>query len=157
MIDLTFRGEYDYAVDDRGRTLLPPSFKTALGETVVIGRGAEGQLWIYPKESFERKLQQMQQAQQQAVDDDRHGDFETGLRFWLAAQEVSFDKQNRLAIPGLMRKQAGINSSVIVVGNGDRVELWNPDQYEQTYTEWVTDYKGHKDNYSAMRKAGLRP
>jgi MraZ protein len=153
MIDLTFRGEYDYAVDDRGRTLVPPSFKAGLSEAVVIGRGAEGQLWIYPKDRFEQKLQQMQQA----ADDDQDGDFETGLRFWLAAQEVAFDKQGRLAIPGLMRKQAGINSTVIVVGNGDRVEFWNPDRYEQTYTEWVADYKDHKDNYSAMRKAGLRP
>jgi MraZ protein len=140
-------------VDDRGRTLLPPSFKAALSETVVIGRGAEGQLWLYPRDKFEQKLQQMQQT----ANDEQSGDFETGMRFWLAAQEVGFDKQGRLAIPGLMRKQAGINSSVIVVGNGDRVELWNPERYEQTYTEWVTDYKDHKDNYTAMRKAGLRP
>ena len=153
MINLTFRGEYDYAVDDRGRTLVPPAFKAALSDTIVIGRGAEGQLWIYPKTTFAQRLEQMQQASEE----EQNGDFETGLRFWLAAQEVTFDKQGRLAIPGLMRKQAGINSSVIVVGNGDRVELWNPDRYDQTYTEWVADYKDHKDNYTAMRKAGLRP
>ena len=39
-MDLTFRGEYEYAVDDRGRMVIPPKFREALTDTVLIGRGA---------------------------------------------------------------------------------------------------------------------
>jgi MraZ protein len=53
-MDLTFRGEHDYAVDDKGRIVMPSSFRSGLTETVVIGRGAEGQIWVYPKAVFEQ-------------------------------------------------------------------------------------------------------
>jgi len=152
-MQLTFRGEYEYAVDEKGRTVVPPKFREALTETVVIGRGAEGQIWVYPKATFEQCLIEAQQNE--GTDPD--ADFEMGQRFWLAANEVEIDRQGRLPLSGLLRKQAEISSSVIIVGNGDRVEIWSPAKWDQTYGEWVAGHKARQDDYAAMRRAGLRP
>lgn len=152
-MDLTFRGEYEYAVDDRGRMVIPPKFREALTDTVLIGRGAEGQIWVYPKVTFEQHLHEAQQAD----DDEQDADFEMGQRFWLAANEIETDRQGRLPLPGLLRKQCEIGSLVIIVGNGDRVEIWSPDRWDQTYSEWVAAGKARRNAFSALKRSGLRP
>jgi MraZ protein len=152
-MDLTFRGEYEYAVDDRGRMVIPPKFREALTDTVLIGRGAEGQLWVYPKATFEQRLLEAQQAN----DAEQDADFDMGQRFWLAANEIEADRQGRLPLPGVLRKQADIGSTVIIVGNGDRVEIWSPARWDQTYSEWVAGYRARRDGFGAMKRSGLRP
>ncbi len=152
-MDLTFRGEYEYAVDDRGRTVIPPKFREGLTETVMIGRGARGQIWVYPKVTFEQLLLEAQQAN----DIDQDTNFEMGQRVWLAANEVEVDRQGRLPLPGLLRRQCEIGPSVIIVGNGDRVEIWSPARWDQAYTDWVTTNKADRDGFSALRRSGLRP
>ncbi len=152
-MDLTFRGEYEYAVDDRGRTVIPPKFREGLTDTVLMGRGAEGQIWVYPKATFERHLLEAQGAN----DTEQDANFDMGQRFWLAANEIEADRQGRLPLPGLLRRQCEIGSSVIIVGNGDRVEIWSPARWDQTYSEFVAANKTHRDGFSALRRSGLRP
>ncbi len=152
-MELTFRGEYEYAVDDKGRMVVPPKFREGLTDTVVVGRGAEGQIWVYPKPVFEQRLLDAQELSP----DDLDADFDMGQRFWLAANDADIDRQGRLAIPGILRRQTGITSSAIVVGNGDRVEIWSPARWDQTHADWIAAYKTRRDDYQAMRRSGLRP
>ena len=152
-MDLTFRGEYEYAVDDRGRMVIPPKFREALTDTVMIGRGARGQVWIYPKATFEQHLLEAQQAN----DAEQDANYDMGQRVWLAANEIEVDRQGRLPLPALLRRQCEIGASVIIVGNGDRVEIWNPARWDQAYSEWVTTNKTDRDGFSALKRSGLRP
>jgi len=152
-MDLTFRGTYEYAVDDRGRMVIPPKFREALTDTVLIGHGAEGQIWVYPKTTFEQYLLESQQADDAGQD----ANFDMRQRFWLAANEIEADRQGRLPLPGLLRRQCEIGSSVIIVGNGDRVEIWNPARWDQTYSDWVAANKTHRDGVTGLRRPGLRP
>jgi MraZ protein len=88
---------------------------------------------------------------------EQDANFDNGLRFWLAASDADLDKQGRLALPSLLRKQADITTSAIIVGNGDRVEIWSPARWDQKYAEWVAAYKTRNDDFGAMRRSGLRP
>lgn len=149
-MDILFRGQDEYSVDDRGRTLLPPAYRLGLTDNVVIVAGSKGQLWVYPKPIFERILQLLQDTPLEEQD----AQFEEALGYLLAGQEVKFDAQGRLPVSPFLRRQAGITGSVIVRGNGDRVELWNPERYAETYQHWVAnENKGH----AALRRAGFRP
>ena len=152
-MDLTFRGEFEYAVDDRGRMVIPPKFREGLTDTVMIGRGAKGQIWVYPKATFEQHLRKAQQH----TDDDQDASFDMGQRIWLAANEAEVDRQGRLPLPGLLRRHCEIGPSVIIVGNGDRVEIWSPARWDQTHADWTAAYKTRRDDYQAMRRSGLRP
>lgn len=152
-MELTFRGEFEYAVDDKGRMVVPPKFRAALTDTVVLGRGAEGQIWVYPKPDFEQRLLKAQEMQLSDPD----ADFDMGLRFWLAANDAEVDRQGRLAIPNPLRRQVGITNSAIIVGNGERVEIWNPAKWDRAVADWNDDHRTRKDDFQAMRRAGLRP
>jgi MraZ protein len=151
-MELLFTGEDEYAVDDRGRMLVPPSYKAALTDTIVMGRGAKGQLWVYPKPLFAEYLQKLRQTPLEEQD----ADFEDALRFMLAGKEIEFDKQGRLSIPPFLRKLADITASAIVLGNGDRVELWKPERYAEFYGDWVTKQRDRKDAHPALRRSGFR-
>jgi MraZ protein len=41
------------------------------------------------------------------------------------------DAQGRVLIPQKLRNEAGLEKSVIVIGMGDRAEIWNPAEYEK--------------------------
>lgn len=147
---LLFRGQGEYSVDDRGRTLVPPHYKPGLTETVVMGVGSMGQLWVYPKPAFDEILQNVQ-----AIPVEEQGpEYDEALGHLLAGQEVEFDKQGRLSIPPFLRRQAGITEAVIVRGNGERVELWQPERLLSRTESWQA--KGGEGAYETLRKAGFR-
>lgn len=151
-MDFLFTGEDEYAVDDRGRMLVPPSYKTALTDFVVMGRGGLGQLWVYPQPVFKRLMEDMQQVPLE----ERDTEYDKAMRAMLGGKEIEFDKQGRLSIPPFFRKLADISNSVIVLGNGDRVELWSPGRYAEEYGDWVSSLKG-KDVNRTLRRTGFRP
>jgi MraZ protein len=45
------------------------------------------------------------------------------------AVEVSPDKQGRILIPSWLQEAASLKGSVLLNGNIDRVEVWDPDEY----------------------------
>ncbi len=148
-MDILFSGLDEYSVDDRGRMLLPPSYKPALTENVILLAGSKGQLWVYPKPVFEQIVQRFRETPLEEQD----AEFDEALDFLLAGEDAKFDAQGRLAIPPFLRRQANITNAAIVRGNGDRVELWNPERYASVYQDWVAKGKG---GHTALRKAGFR-
>ena len=120
-----FTGLDEYSVDDRGRMLLPPSYKPALTDTVVIGLGASGQIWVYPKPTYQAYLEKLEATPLE----ERTAAFYEARRLIMAGQETDFDKQGRISISPFFRKMTGITNVAIVNGDGDRVELWKPERF----------------------------
>ena len=44
--------------------------------------------------------------------------------------DVSTDKQGRVQLPAALRRIAGIEGNAVIVGNGNRAEIWNPQRFE---------------------------
>jgi MraZ protein len=142
-----FTGLDEYSVDDRGRMLLPPHYKPALTETVVIGLGASGQIWVYPKPTYQAYLEKLEATPLE----ERNASFYSGRRLILSGQEVEFDKQGRMSIPPFLRRTTGITNTVIVSGDGDRVELWPPERYLERHGMLSNDPGKFDDNPVLMR------
>jgi MraZ protein len=47
------------------------------------------------------------------------------------ASDSPLDAQGRILVPTLMRKEADLETKILVVGVLNRVELWNPERYEE--------------------------
>ena len=60
------------------------------------------------------------------------------------AVEVSPDKQGRILVPGGLQASAGLSGAVLLSGNLDRVELWDP----ATYGTKVQGQAGDLDKFS---------
>lgn len=54
------------------------------------------------------------------------------------------DKQGRILVPAWLQKAASLENSVLMVGNLDRIELWNPARFAQA----MEDTQGDFEKYS---------
>ena len=116
-----FKGEHHYSLDDKGRVVLPPKFRRALGATVVVTRGLDECVFVYsPQEwsKFESKLRSLSINKRDFV------------RFMLAsAEDVDVDRQGRMMIPAHLRAYAKIDRDAVVVGVINRLEIWGRENW----------------------------
>lgn len=127
-----FMGEYNHTIDAKGRLIIPAKFRDTLGDKFVVTKGFDGCLFVYNKEewtSFEQKLRTLPLGNKEA---------RKLVRFFLAgADEVELDKQGRILVAPPLREYAVLEKDVVVIGAGNRVEIWNKEKYldEATYED----------------------
>lgn len=115
-----FRGGFAHNIDEKGRVIVPQKFRLLLGEKFVITKGLDHCLWVFTDEEF-RTLDEHLKAQPMldpnAV---RLQRFFSG-----EAVDANTDSQGRVALPSNLREYAGIEKEVMIVGAGNRIEIWN--------------------------------
>ena len=122
-------GEYDHAMDDKGRLTVPARFRDALGSRFVVTVGLDGCLSGYAPAEWERLTERLKAL---PMTNRAVRDF---IRMLLAgATEVELDKQGRILIPPRLREAAGIAAEAVLVGVGSRMEIWARDRWK-TYRE----------------------
>ncbi len=119
-----FIGEYHHTIDEKGRLAVPAKFRQDLALGAVVTRGLDSSLFLLPWEEwgkFTDKLSNLPlgQANSRAF-----------TRLMLAgAMEVKLDKQGRFVIPEYLRKYAGVEKTVVIVGVNNRIELWDQEAW----------------------------
>lgn len=124
-----FLGEYRHNVDPKGRVNLPTKFRKDLSQGVVITRGVDRCLFVYPKHTWERlaanlaKLPLTAQASRAFA------------RLLLAgAMDAVPDGQGRVMLPEYLRAYAKLRRHVVIAGVYDRLEVWDAAEW-QSYTK----------------------
>jgi len=122
-----FLGEYDHALDERGRVTLPKKMREELaGSDVVLSRGFDACIFGFDKESWEREATKQLEA---PVTD---GKARAIRRYMFAgAEKVEMDKLGRILLPTLLKEYASINRDVMVVGAGDHFEIWDTSAWKK--------------------------
>ena len=115
-----FLGTHNPKLDEKGRLFLPAKFRDRLADGLVVTRGQERCLYVFPMDEFVRLANQMQQA---PTTSKAARDY---MRVFLsgASDEVP-DKQGRVTIPAALREYAGLSKDCTVIGTGARVEVWD--------------------------------
>ena len=120
-----FLGEYEHTLDEKKRVSLPKAFRAGLGKKMVMTRGLDNCLFVYPQKAWERvaaKLDQLSFAQ---------ADTRGFNRFILSgAAEVSADGAGRILVPDHQKEFAGLKKDVVFAGVSDRVEIWDKEQWK---------------------------
>ena len=115
-----FIGEYRHIIDSKKRLALPAKFRSELGKTVIITRGFENCLIVYPQKEWKimsDKLGRLPVSQ---------ADARGFSRIMLAgAMEVTLDKLGRILIPEYLKKYAGLKKNAVVCGLSNRLEIWD--------------------------------
>ena len=115
-----FLGTHTPRLDDKGRLALPAKFRTELEGGLVITKGQERCLFVFPMAEFSRITELLRSAPvtQRSVRD------YSRVFFASASHEVP-DGQGRITVPGQLREYAGLSKDCTVIGTGARVEVWD--------------------------------
>ena len=122
-------GSYEHTFDVKGRVFIPAKWRDSIGDVMVITLGLldskrdrclfgmSAQEW----DTFSDKLSKL------PITDLGGQAVRRSLYASAAACEV--DKQGRILIPTSLREQAGLIRDVMLIGVGDRVEIWDPEAF----------------------------
>lgn len=123
-----FLGTHTPRLDDKGRLILPAKFRERLAAGLVVTRGQERCLYVFPADEFARVEGEMRRAPttSRAVRD--------FMRVFLsgASDEIP-DRTGRITIPPHLRAYAGLSRDCAVIGTGARLEVWD----SQAWSEYL--------------------
>lgn len=115
-----FLGTHHPKLDEKGRLFLPAKFREPLQGGLVITKGQEHALFVFPREEFfdyARRLQAAPLSSKGARD---------YVRVLLSgASDELPDRQGRITVPPTLREYAGLTKECVVIGAGSRVEIWD--------------------------------
>lgn len=119
-------GEYLHTLDSKKRLSLPAKFRKEVGKKVVITRGLDACLFMFPTKTWAgiaQKLEQLPFGQ---------SDTRGMSRFILAgAVETEVDSAGRILVPDFLKEFADLRSRVVLAGVSDRIEIWNEKTWEE--------------------------
>jgi MraZ protein len=138
---LLLTGEYQHVIDSKSRVLISNKLRNQIdidehGSNFYLVLGANGILCLYPEKYFERiafAVAPGGSAPDEVVAFER-------LSFALASK-VELDNQGRLLLNEILRKRAGLNDEITLVGVRDHIELWNSQSWEQYLTDNMNQYQ----------------
>ena len=126
-----FIGEYRHTFDAKNRISLPAKFRKELGVSVIVTRGLDHCLFIYPKASWKKEAARI------SVHSTGSAAGRGLSRLMLAgASEADVDSTGRILIPDYLKSFAGLSMKSVIAGVSDRVEVWDEQAWEK-YTKSI--------------------
>jgi MraZ protein len=114
-----FYGTHEHTIDDKNRLTLPAKFRDGLGGDVVLVRGIDRTVDVYPRKSWESSVERIT-----ALDSLTREAREMKRFVFSGATVVEVDKQGRVLVPPDLASHAGLGKDVAVVGVHDHIEIW---------------------------------
>jgi MraZ protein len=142
-----FRGIARINVDAKGRFAMPTRYRERLQSDGPEGQGPAGIVLtidteercvlLYPLlewEKIERKLAGLPSFNPAA----------RRIQRLLVghATDVEMDAHGRILLPPMLREYAGLNKSVVLVGQGKKFELWDEAHWEKSRDKWLEEESG---------------
>jgi len=121
-----FYGEFDYKLDDKGRVPIPPRFRNALKDGVVLTVGAEKCITAYTATEW-KKLSSSLTGSSLSRSKMRR----LSRALFAQAFVANIDGQGRIAVPAPLREHAQITDDVVIVGLNTNLEIWNKALWEE--------------------------
>lgn len=135
-----FTGKFYHTLDDKGRLIMPASFRKDLEiegiSTVWVTYGLGNCLSVYPPSQFEEilnKIEAMPGTKKEVRDFTR--------KLCSEAVRCNLDEQGRITLPESLRQLAGLKKDVIVIGVIRRVEIWAEELWSEYDQEITRDFE----------------
>lgn len=120
-----FVGTFEHSLDDKGRLVLPATFRSALGERGFLSQ-YDRCLGLWTEEGFNDVAHRLREK----VRDGSAAP--NAVRSLTAnASEVKLDSQGRITISPRLRDYADLTSNSVIIGAFDRIEIWDVARWEE--------------------------
>jgi MraZ protein len=124
-------------MDEKGRVSLPAAFrKEAEGERFILLQWEAPYLTLFPENVWKGVQERLLEYRRRDPSASSHVREITSK-----AVEVSPDKQGRILIPAWLQEAAFLEGAVLLNGNIDRVEIWNPEKYRESSEDRAEDFQ----------------
>lgn len=115
-----FIGEYQHSIDPKKRLALPSKFRKELGSKVVVTRGLDKCLFVYPLKTWKELAEKLGTLPM------GESGTRSFVRLMLAgATDVDVDSQGRVLLPDYLKDYAVLDKNVTVAGLFNRLEIWD--------------------------------
>lgn len=122
-----FLGEYDHALDERSRLMLPRKIRQEIEEReIVLARGYDGCIFGFDIRSWEKEAAKHLET---PVTDQAGREVRRYL--FAGAEKAEMDKLGRILLPQALKTYASITRETKVVGAGDHFEVWDRNRWEE--------------------------
>jgi MraZ protein len=135
-----FQGETAITIDDKGRLAIPTSYRDLVarecGNRLVITYNPfdPGSLYLYPQPVWEKVRDQVN-----ALPRTRSVSRNLQLKLVGAASFAEPDGSGRISIPASHRNAVGIDKKAVLLGMGDKFELWSEQAHHAQIRQTLTD------------------
>ena len=135
-----FQGETAITIDEKGRLAVPTAHRDAVardcGNQLVITYNPfeSGSLYLYPRAIWERVRDQVNKLPK-AKKVNRN----LQLKLVGAATFVELDGNGRITVPASHRAAVGIERKAVLLGMGDKFELWSEQAHHAQIQQTVSD------------------
>ena len=126
-------GQYQHNIDAKGRLFIPAKLREELGVTFYLAMGVDACLAIYPQAAWDRfreKFESLPMSQSKAM-----------RPLFANAVKCEPDSQGRIVVTQKLRKYAGLEKDVVIIGVNDRAEIWSADAWNAQEEEEMTPEK----------------
>ena len=138
-----FLGTHHPKLDDKGRLTLPAKFREALAGGLMVTKGQDHCLYVFPRDEFEQMARKVAEAPftNEAV--------RAYQRYLFAGtDEQRPDGQGRISIAPELRRYAELNKECVVIGAITRLEIWEAERWQSYLDE-------HEEGYAQAREEVL--
>ena len=135
-----FRGTFDHTLDAKNRLTVPARYRAALADGVVLAMPVDLKtcVGVWRPEEYDsytrRALAELPPLSPQLTELERF--------FYGSSHDAELDAAGRIMVPGFLGDHAHLSKDVIVVGVGDRLELWDKaawDEHRSTLLSGVAE------------------
>jgi len=120
-----FLGTHTPRLDDKGRLFLPAKFREELAGGLVMTKGQERCLFVFPSATFGVYAAKLDQG---SLTDAKVRNYRR--LFFASAHDEVPDRQGRVTVPPLLREYAGLSRDAAVIGASDHVEIWDLEAWQ---------------------------
>lgn len=149
-----FKGISNLSIDVKGRASMPQRYRKEFGaknnSKVIITADKDKCLLIYTQNSWtiiEKKLSELPSYNKEAR-------FVQRLLIGYAT-ESEIDSQGRFLIPNPLREYAGIQKKIILLGQGNKFELWSENIWNKNMKSWLASQNGDDAKNEALNELKL--
>jgi MraZ protein len=138
-----FLGTHTPHLDEKGRLFLPAKYREELSRGLVLTKGQERCLYVFPLTEFDRVTEALRApVTTKAVRD-------YSRVFFASASDETPDRQGRITVPAALREYAGLQRDCVVIGANTRLEIWDAEA-------WTT-YLNHQEDAFSDASEGVLP
>ena len=124
-----FYGEYEHAIDRKGRVIIPAKFRDVFKEQQVerlfLTRGLDSCLFLFTEEEW-----RLQESRLKSLSFTKAEARRFNRLYFSGAAEAELDRQGRLLLPKSLKEFAEIKRDLVIVGVANRIELWAKEKWE---------------------------